>query len=65
MENQNEIDEPPEQHHKVELEKHLPEWFFLLRKLVAEHLNKQQLPEDAGTKFAPEEGRNENKPVEI
>ncbi len=26
---------------KEELEKHLPEWFILLRKLVAEYLKKQ------------------------
>jgi len=32
-----ELDKPLDS--KVELEKHLPEWFILLRKLVAEHLN--------------------------
>ncbi len=31
-----ELDKPLDS--KVELERHLPEWFVLLRKLVAEHL---------------------------
>ncbi len=38
---------------KEELEKHLPDWFLLLRRLVAEQLNKQDnhktLLEAAGT----------------
>ena len=33
-----------------ELEKHLPEWFLLLRKLVAAHLQQNSsLPDNAGT----------------
>jgi len=40
MENETQVDKPLDS--KVELEKHLPEWFVLLRKLVAEHLNTKE-----------------------
>lgn len=68
MENQNELDEPLDQRQsaKVELEKHLPEWFLLLRRLVVEYLNKHSPPTDeANANTVPAEGHGENKPVEV
>ena len=61
MENTTELDKRLDAKN-AELEKHLPEWFILIRKLVAEHLQAHS-PPDANTPLA--EGHDENKTNEV
>jgi hypothetical protein len=49
----------------AELEKHLPEWFILIRKLVAEHLYAHSPPGDANTNAMTSEGHDKNKTDEV